>query len=87
MLPQFSPLIRSLVVTVNLGAQLLDLFAALEEQNLFLIQSSQETEEQLEELRIKYRETKARAPHTHHTQPHTHTVRASTHKGACLGRS
>lgn len=40
--------------------QLLDVFAALEEQNLFLIQSSQETEEQLEELRQTYRETKRR---------------------------
>ena len=40
--------------------QLLQVFAALEEQNLFLIQSSQETEEQLEDLRTKFRETKAR---------------------------
>lgn len=40
--------------------QLLDVFAALEEQNLFLIQSSQETEEQLEELLQTYRETKKR---------------------------
>jgi hypothetical protein len=33
--------------------QLLDIFAALEERNLFLIQNSQETEEQLEELKQK----------------------------------
>mmetsp|Transcript_586 Transcript_586/g.698 ORF Transcript_586/g.698 Transcript_586/m.698 type:complete len:612 (+) Transcript_586:184-2019(+) len=40
--------------------QLLDIFAQLEEQNLFLIQNCQETEEALEELKSKYRETKAR---------------------------
>ena len=40
--------------------QLLDVFAQLEEQNLFLIQNCQETEEALEELRSKYRETKTR---------------------------
>lgn len=44
----------------NNPKQLLDVFAALEEQNLFLIQSSQETEEQLEELLQTYRETKKR---------------------------
>ena len=38
--------------------QLLDIFAQLEEQNLFLIQNCQETEEALEELKAKYRETK-----------------------------
>merc|ERR1719331_804527 len=38
--------------------QLLDIFTALEEQNLFLIQNSQETEQALEELRQQYRETK-----------------------------
>ncbi|QDZ25580.1 hypothetical protein A3770_18p80980 [Chloropicon primus] len=38
--------------------QLLDIFAQLEEQNLFLIQNCQETEEALEELKTKYRETK-----------------------------
>jgi len=37
--------------------QLLDMFAQLEEQNLFLIQNSQETEEALEELKNKYRST------------------------------
>ena len=40
--------------------QLLDIFAQLEEQNLFLIQNCQETEEALEELKMKYRETKQR---------------------------
>ena len=38
--------------------QLLDIFAALEERNLFLIQNSQETEEQLEELKQKLEHTK-----------------------------
>mmetsp|Transcript_12060 Transcript_12060/g.18219 ORF Transcript_12060/g.18219 Transcript_12060/m.18219 type:complete len:578 (-) Transcript_12060:185-1918(-) len=38
--------------------QLMDIFAALEEQNLFLIQNSQETEHTLEELRLAFRETK-----------------------------
>jgi len=38
--------------------QLLDIFTALEEQNLFLIQNSQETEQALEELKQQYRETK-----------------------------
>jgi len=40
--------------------QLLDIFSQLEEQNLFLIQNCQETEEALEELKMKYRETKVR---------------------------
>eukprot|EP00898_Chlorokybus_atmophyticus_P006120 jgi/Chlat1/6509/Chrsp45S00472 len=40
--------------------QLLDVFAQLEEQNLFLIQNCQETEEALEELKAKYRDTRAR---------------------------
>jgi len=40
--------------------QLLDIFAALEERNLFLIQNSQETEEQLEELNQKLEMTKAK---------------------------
>ncbi|KAJ1477717.1 hypothetical protein T484DRAFT_3001829 [Baffinella frigidus] len=40
--------------------QLLDIFAALEERNLFLIQNSQETEEQLEELKQKLQVTKAK---------------------------
>ena len=40
--------------------QLLDIFTALEESNLFLIQNSQETEEALEELKAKFSETKAR---------------------------
>jgi hypothetical protein len=40
--------------------QLLDIFAALEERNLFLIQNSQETEEQLEELKQKLHVTKAK---------------------------
>mmetsp|Transcript_28293 Transcript_28293/g.90123 ORF Transcript_28293/g.90123 Transcript_28293/m.90123 type:complete len:450 (-) Transcript_28293:44-1393(-) len=39
--------------------QLLDIFSQLEEQNLFLIQNCQETEEALEELKNKYRDTKA----------------------------
>ena len=38
--------------------QLMDLFAALEEQNLFLIQNSQETEHTLEELRQDFKKTK-----------------------------
>ena len=38
--------------------QLMDIFAALEEQNLFLIQNSQETEHTLEELRSQFKETK-----------------------------
>lgn len=37
--------------------QLMDIFAALEEQNLFLIQNSQETEHTLEELRLAFKET------------------------------
>lgn len=41
-------------------AQLLAVYAALEESNLFLIQNAQETEEALEELRAKYRDTKSR---------------------------
>jgi len=40
--------------------QLLEIFKQLEEQNLFLIQNSQETEEALEELKNKYSETKQR---------------------------
>lgn len=39
--------------------QLMDIFSALEEQNLFLIQNSQETEHTLEELRQAYKTTKA----------------------------
>jgi len=38
-------------------SQLLDIFAQLEERNLFLIQNVQETEEGLEELRQKYDDT------------------------------
>uniref|UniRef100_A0A7S4F2N3 DUF4200 domain-containing protein n=1 Tax=Chrysotila carterae TaxID=13221 RepID=A0A7S4F2N3_CHRCT len=40
--------------------QLLDIFTALEESNLFLIQNSQETEEALEELKAKLSETQTR---------------------------
>ena len=40
-------------------AQLLNIFTALEEQNLFLIQNSQETEQALEELKQTFRSTKA----------------------------
>ena len=40
--------------------QLLDVLAQLEEQNLFLIQNCQETEEALEELKQKHRDTKQR---------------------------
>ncbi|KAK9824216.1 hypothetical protein WJX72_008592 [[Myrmecia] bisecta] len=39
---------------------LLVIFGQLEEQNLFLIQNAQETEEALEELRAKQRDTRAR---------------------------
>lgn len=38
--------------------QLMDIFASLEEQNLFLIQNSQETEQTLEELQNSYSQTK-----------------------------
>lgn len=38
--------------------QLMDIFAALEEQNLFLIQNSQETEHTLEELNQQFKETR-----------------------------
>lgn len=38
--------------------QLMDIFSALEEQNLFLIQNSQETEHTLEELQHAFAETK-----------------------------
>ncbi|GMI60636.1 hypothetical protein ScalyP_jg10536 [Parmales sp. scaly parma] len=38
--------------------QLLDVFTALEEQNLFLIQNSQETEQALEDLKTSYRNTR-----------------------------
>lgn len=38
--------------------QLMDIFSALEEQNLFLIQNSQETEHTLEELQHAFSETK-----------------------------
>jgi hypothetical protein len=38
--------------------QLMDIFAALEEQNLFLIQNSQETEHTLEELQHSFKKTK-----------------------------
>ncbi|GMH59865.1 hypothetical protein TrRE_jg13412 [Triparma retinervis] len=40
--------------------QLLNFFIALEEQNLFLIQNSQETEQALEDLKTSYRETKSK---------------------------
>uniref|UniRef100_A0A7S3QRV1 DUF4200 domain-containing protein n=2 Tax=Dunaliella tertiolecta TaxID=3047 RepID=A0A7S3QRV1_DUNTE len=44
----------------NDPAQLLSAYQALEESNLFYIQNAQETEEALEELRSKYRDTRAR---------------------------
>ena len=40
--------------------QLLDIFAELEEQNLSLIQNSQETEEALEEMKQTIKDTKAK---------------------------
>lgn len=40
--------------------QLLEVFSQLEEQNLFLIQNCQETEEGLEELKGKFRDTQER---------------------------
>lgn len=43
--------------------QLMDIFSALEEQNLFLIQNSQETEHTLEELQHSYNETKFNMDH------------------------
>ena len=39
--------------------QLLEIFARLEERDLFLIQNVQETEEALEELKQKFADTKA----------------------------
>jgi len=42
----------------NKSMQLLDLFTALEESNLFLIQNSQETEQALEEIKQNYKVTK-----------------------------
>ncbi|KAF5843865.1 flagellar associated protein [Dunaliella salina] len=44
----------------NDPAQLLGAYQALEESNLFYIQNAQETEEALEELRGKYRDTRGR---------------------------
>eukprot|EP00798_Chlamydomonas_sp_ICE-L_P004936 gene4936-34707_t len=41
-------------------AQLLSIYQELEESNLFYIQNAQETEEALEELRTKYRDTKVK---------------------------
>ena len=38
--------------------QLMEIFAALEEQNLFLIQNSQETEHTLEELNQQFKDTR-----------------------------
>jgi hypothetical protein len=40
--------------------QLLDIFKALEENNMFLIQNSQETEKVLEELRQRRKEAEER---------------------------
>lgn len=40
--------------------QLMEIFGQLEEQNLFLIQNAQETEEALEELKAKFVETRER---------------------------
>ena len=40
--------------------QLLDIFAELEEQNLSLIQNSQETEEALEEMKHTIKQTKVK---------------------------
>lgn len=40
--------------------QLMDIFSALEEQNLFLIQNSQETEHTLEELQHSFNDTKVK---------------------------
>jgi len=42
----------------NKSVQLLDLFTALEESNLFLIQNSQETEQALEEIKQNFKVTK-----------------------------
>jgi len=39
-------------------SQLMDIFSALEEQNLFLIQNSQDTQYTLDELRLAFKETK-----------------------------
>jgi len=44
----------------NEPQQLLDIFTSLEEQNLFLIQNAQETEQQLEELRKEFTDTRSR---------------------------
>jgi hypothetical protein len=40
--------------------QLMEVFTQLEEQNLFLIQNSQETEQALEELRAEFKSTRAK---------------------------
>jgi hypothetical protein len=42
------------------SSQLLEVYKELEESNLFYIQNAQESEEALEELRSKYRDTRAR---------------------------
>jgi len=52
--------------------QLLDIFAELEEQNLSLIQNSQETEEALEEMRQTIKETQQKM-----------SVPASSHSALC----
>ena len=61
--------------------QLLDIFTQLEEQNLFLIQNSQETEQALEELRQQFNETKRKMQVRSRAQTHTkthHNIRGIT---------
>ena len=63
--------------------QLLDIFTQLEEQNLFLIQNSQETEQALEELRQQFNETKRKMQvrsRAHRNVP-THTTHTYIHGG------
>jgi chromosome segregation ATPase len=42
------------------ASAIMQVYSQLEESNLFLIQNSQETEEELEELKGKFREARAR---------------------------
>ena len=50
----------SLTSSIPLAVLILQVYSQLEESNLFLIQNSQETEEELEELKGKFRDARAR---------------------------
>jgi len=57
-------------------SQLLDIFTQLEEQNLFLIQNSQETEQALEELKQNFRDTKKKMDRkTHQLDQNIHELK------------